>query len=703
MQLGAPKQPTQVPALREELRLIPAANNNNGSPAWMIQDPINNKFYRIGWLEFELLLRWPLIEIVSIVDDVNQETTLNVDAENVLDLISFLQLNKLLIANNAHAVNQLMIEKNRQKQSFVNWLIHHYLFFRIPLIRPQQLLANILPFFSWIFSPVTALTVLTISLLGLFFVARQWDTFSTTFVDQLTIAGFLSYGVALLFAKCLHEFGHAITATRYGVRVGHMGVALLVMLPLPYTDTSESWKLSNNKQRLHIAAAGILTELALAAVATLSWSLCADGPLKSALFFLATSSWLLTLAVNASPFMRFDGYFILSDILDFPNLHERSGALAKTWLRRTVLGVKDDWPEEFTAKKRRALIVFSCITWLYRITVFLGIAWLVYYLFFKVLGIILFVVEIAWFVVMPIWRELSVWIKRKQEIKSNRLFLSFCLVLSIIALGLVPWHTSINAAGYAHATRQTQIFTPTAGKLTQMIKTGFVHKNDTLFTVTSPEISLNAERSQGLAEARANELRGLAGMENGEEKRAVLENQQATLNAEVKLYRDELSRMILTAPYDGNIVDIDDTLSDDSWVQPKRAMATLIDQNSWAVDVMVQETDINRITLNSKASIYLRNAQLSKLAGIVQSIDKTELKTLPHPLLDAQHGGSIATLQGNESVPSQGYYKVRIAFVKQPKLRQVMMANVKIETSPNAWLPSVFNRIAALFVRESGF
>jgi putative peptide zinc metalloprotease protein len=703
MQLGQAPKITQVPALREELRLIPAANNSDGSPAWMIQDPINNKFYRVGWLEFELLLRWNLQTIDVIINDVNSATTLNVDQDNIIDLMSFLKQNKLLIANNAEAVNYLIREKNQQKQSVFAWLIHHYLFFRIPLIRPQQLLARILPFLQWIFSPITALAVLAITLSGLFLVTRQWDTFSATFIDQLTIAGFLSYGMALLFAKCLHEFGHAITATHYGVRVGHMGVALLVMLPLPYTDTSESWKLSDNKQRLHIAAAGIITELALAGIATLAWSLAPVGAFKSALFFLATTSWLLTLAVNASPFMRFDGYFIVSDILDFPNLHERAGSLAKTWLRRTVLGVTDAWPEDFSQQKRRALIIFSCITWLYRMTVFLGIAWLVYYLFFKVLGILLFVVEIGWFVVLPIWRELQVWFTRRSEIKINRAIISLGLVGGLIALGLIPWQSNVAGAGWVHATNQHLVYTPTAGKLTAMTPAGNVQKGQRLFGLTSPDIAIDALRSQGMADARADELRGLIGMQDGEQQRAQLQSQQEKFNAEVKLYQDELSRMDLTAPFDGKLLDIDDNLSIGTWVQPKQPMAVLIDPQSWAVDVMVNEAEINRVALNNKATIYLNNAKLTKLKGTVQSIDSTEVSALPHTMLDAQFGGKIATLPGNKAIPTQGFYKVRIRFNQQPNLQRMAMANVKIETQAKAWLPTVFNRIAALFVRESGF
>ena len=108
-----PAKPTKVPLLREELRLIAAANNPDGSPAWMIQDPINNKFYRIGWLDFELLLRWQLIDINSITDDINNETTLDADADNVLELIEFLSQNKLLQSNTSEAVNRLITEKNK--------------------------------------------------------------------------------------------------------------------------------------------------------------------------------------------------------------------------------------------------------------------------------------------------------------------------------------------------------------------------------------------------------------------------------------------------------------------------------------------------------------------------------------------------------------------------------------------------------------
>jgi putative peptide zinc metalloprotease protein len=120
--------------------------------------------------------------------------------------------------------------------------------------------------------------------------------------------------------------------------------------------------------------------------------------LRQACFYLATTSWVLSLALNASPFMRFDGYFILSDLLDLPNLHERAGALARTALRRLLLGWPDPWPEPLPATLRNRLIAFAWVTWCYRLTVFLGIALVVYHLFFKALGVALFLVEIVFFI-----------------------------------------------------------------------------------------------------------------------------------------------------------------------------------------------------------------------------------------------------------------------------------------------------------------
>src|SRR5688500_3708598 len=147
------------------------------------------------------------------------------------------------------------------------------------------------------------------------------------------------------FAKVLHELGHAYTAHRHGCRVPAMGAAFLVLWPVLYTDTNEAWKVASRNARLQIGAAGMAAELALAACATLLWSFLPDGPLRSGVFLLSTSTWIITLAVNLSPFMRFDGYFLLSHLLNTPNLHERAFAFGRWHLREWLFGLGAPEPE----------------------------------------------------------------------------------------------------------------------------------------------------------------------------------------------------------------------------------------------------------------------------------------------------------------------------------------------------------------------
>ena len=318
---------------------------------------------------------------------------------------------------------------------------------------------------DWLFTRKVLIAILALCLTGIFLAVRQWDVFLNTFVDKLTWSGLLGYAVALIFAKALHEMAHALTATRYGVRVAHMGIAMVVLYPMLYTDTSESWKLSKPQQRLAIASAGIIAELTLAGLATLGWSLAPEGSVKSALFFLATTSWVLTLAINVSPFMRFDGYFILSDMLDIPNLHERSGALARTWLRRFLLGLNDPWPERLPGHGNAFLIVFAVLTWLYRLVVFFGIALLVYHFFFKLLGVVLFVLELMVFIVRPVWSELKIWYVRRGEIKAQRKRFGWLLLGVLLIAALIPWQTSVRGVGWVHAARQHVVYAPLAGRL----------------------------------------------------------------------------------------------------------------------------------------------------------------------------------------------------------------------------------------------
>ena len=707
--VGARAGAIALPALRDELRLLPAAANHDGSPAWMVQDPVNNRFFRIGWIDFEMLLRWTIGSPKGVADAVSAQTTLEVDETDVHSLVAFLDQHNLLRANTPELVDRLCLRARQSQKSTYEWLLHNYLFFRVPLIRPQEWLMALMPWVAWIFTKTTAWVVVALSLIGLFLAVRDWSAFTSTVVDHMTLSGIAGYLVALIFSKALHEVGHAVTATRYGVRVAHMGVAMLVMFPMLYTDTSESWKLSRARQRLAIASAGILVELAIAGLATLAWSLAPDGGFKNAMFFLATTSWLLTLLVNASPFMRFDGYFILTDILDFPNLHERSGALARTWLRRTLLGFNEPWPEQLHDKQGAMLISFALATWIYRLVVFFGIALLVYFFFFKVLGIFLMVVELVWFIAKPVWTEIRVWRERKSEIRSSRMILAVLLLVSVLLAAVIPWQTGIHGYGWMHPERQLVVYSPLAGRLIALPSAGPVTQGQILFSLESPDLLLAEQRASGLADARGRELMGLTGLQDGEERRAQVTSQQDKFRAEANLYVGEQSRLKLVAPFSGVLVDLDPQLTNGVWIQPRQPLANVVDPASWVVEAFISEDSVDRVRVGDLARVHLGLNSISVLQGRVQEVDSSRTTVLPHSMLDAKAGGPIATListgdeRRQERVSKNAIYRVKIALDSKPQGQQMQLTNIVISGEPRAWLPEILNRVAAIAIRESGF
>ena len=147
-------------------------------------------------------------------------------------------------------------------------------------------------------------------------------TFLTTFSYFFNVNGLILFGITIVFVKALHELGHAYVATYYKCKVSSIGLAMLVFFP-SYTDTTDAYKLTDHRKRLLINFAGMLTELHLALLATFVWAVSPEGVIKSASFFIATSSWISSLLINIAVY-GFDGYYVLSDFLKAENLQPRS-------------------------------------------------------------------------------------------------------------------------------------------------------------------------------------------------------------------------------------------------------------------------------------------------------------------------------------------------------------------------------------------
>lgn len=698
----APKLPI-LPSLREDLVLFPSSDNPDGSPTWAVQDPVRNKFVQIGWLEFEMLSRWQASPL-GVMQSLAADTPLRPGLEDVLAFAHFLRQQGLVRLDNREDVTTAKAIPSKPGISNWHWWLHNYLFFRIPLARPDQWLNWLSPKLDGLFTRWALVVLGLICGTGAVLAARQSELFFQTFVDSLTLAGLLSFAFALMLAKTLHELGHAVVATRYGVRVAHVGVAFLVLWPMLYTDTGESWRLRDHRQRLHIAAAGMTVEMVLAGLALLGWVLTPPGALRSAFFYLATTSLVMTVALNISPFMRFDGYYVLSDALDMPNLHDRSGAIAKTALRRVLLGFKDPWPEHFAPAKHTTLLLFALGTWVYRFFLFLGIAVAVYLMFFKLLGIFLFLVEIIWFVVRPLYVEFKVWGKRRRDIQRGRA--SLWLLGLLVGLGLLafPWAHDIHAPAQLRADYST-IYSPLAGKVVALHAPGSVPQGESLVVLDSPKLRSDAQRAQININATK------AALQTAELASDTNREQVGKLGVTVEQYQaedraagQELARLSIKADYAALWTDVDPTLVVGSWLRPQDAIGTLVNASSWLVEAWVEESDLQNLGLGAVGRFYPANRIDAPMQVSVVGIDTARTSALPHPGMSTDHGGPIPTVaEGRAVVPREALYLVRLKVQGAPDQVRWSRGRVTLQGQRHSKVWRAFSYAASVLIRESGF
>ena len=327
-----------IPYLRQDLEILRGNSREDGSPAWLLYDAIRNKYFTIGLTAFKLIKNWHGGEDIDNFQKKISSEGLETSSDEIKNFIGFLQQNNLIVQPAGQNVSFLMQQKNSMKKNWLMFVIHSYLFFKIPLFKPDEWLGRTLKKVIFLGSKNFRKTVYILGAFGLIFVIQQFEVFVKTFMYFFSFEGLLLYFLTLVFVKCLHELGHSYVAKYYGCRVSAIGIAFLVFFPFLYTDTTDAWRLRNHKERLLINFAGILTELHLALIATFVWGILPEGGLKSVAFFIATTSWISSLLINVSPFMRFDGYYVFSDWLKAENLQPRSFALAKWKMREILFG-----------------------------------------------------------------------------------------------------------------------------------------------------------------------------------------------------------------------------------------------------------------------------------------------------------------------------------------------------------------------------
>jgi len=511
-----------------------------GEKWYILRDPFGNQFYRMRPGAYSFVAR---LGSKRTVEEVWKETmALDPDGApgqgEVIELLAQLYHANLLYYDLPPDSVKLFERYQKKKQRILMSNLMNIMFLRIPLFDPDPYLKRILPWINRIMSPAGAVVWLLVVGAGLKAAVESFGELRLQSEGVLAPSNlFLLYSAAVLI-KALHEFGHAFAVRRFGGEVHTMGVMFLIFSPLPYTDASAAWSFREKRKRIFVGAAGMIVEVFVASIALLVWAHTGPGTLHALTYNMIFIASVSTILFNINPLLRYDGYYILSDLVDVPNLHQRAMQHMTYLVERHAFGCRDGETPAETRKEAIWLTVFGLLSGVYRVFVFSRIL-----LFiadrFLLLGLIMAAVcAVAW-VVVPSVKFVRYLAENPRLYKTRPRAIAVCssaFAAAVLLFAVIPMPASFKAPGVLKAEHYVVAANNTAGVVEELVAPSGrpVHPGDTLLRMSNVELALQIRQSQaGLDEAVARRQKAM------QERQADV----APLESRVDYYSKRLSRL----------------------------------------------------------------------------------------------------------------------------------------------------------------
>lgn len=351
------------PRLRDDLVFRP--QRVRARTVFVVEDVPTSKFYRIGAREYGFLAsldgRTTIGDALRLSQTIGPKTAAAdeppLSEQDAIALLSWAQRHKLW-----DGCSRVGEEGGAASRPYANpW---NPIFFRISLGNPEPIVSRLERHWQWLFGRPAWIVMLCCVAFAAVRVLPRWEAFLTCVDGVFSPAGQVNLVICWVVLKVLHELSHGIVCKRYGGTLRDAGVAFLLFVPIAYIDVTSSWRFRSKWQRIHTALAGMQMELAVAALAAIAWSYSPPGALNQSLANLVIMASLTTLLFNANPLMRFDGYYVLADLLGLPNLYADS----QRWLRSAL-------SHFFLGTSASAAMAHADVTPLVRIYAVLALIW----------------------------------------------------------------------------------------------------------------------------------------------------------------------------------------------------------------------------------------------------------------------------------------------------------------------------------------
>lgn len=649
-------------ALRSDLHI--SRQVQEGQPVYVVHDPVGFKSHRLTQQDYELTTRLskdaPLGEVFEQL--VESGTLTREDQEDFYAFVG--QLNQLSLIsipgqNGSKFYDAYLSKKQRERRS----RLVRFLFIRVPLADPDRFLSRTEPLLRFLFTRAFAIAWLLAVMVTLGFVISQWRAFVEPLNDFLALKNLPLLWAALVVLKIWHELGHGYACKTFGGKVPEMGVLLLGGNPAAYVDATAAWSFERRRHRLIVMLGGMYFESLAAIVAVYIWAFTTHPMLASWAHYVVTLSTATTILFNANPLMRFDGYFIFSELVGVQNLRPRSIARVKSAAKRLFLGLPDKARHEIPGRLRALLMSYGVASSIYKATVMLTIA-VAFSVRFPIVGLGLG----AYFFCITVGGSLFLlgrYLLTSKDVQPVkwRARCAFGLLFAGVPLlsFVVPVPFDIRTEGLQGADVEHHLYAEAAGELEQVhIEPGQnVGAGERLLTLANPDAGLSAH----VALAELNQAR--LGWEYLQGTNAVeaarLESRVYALENRLEVARHKQDGLTVTSPIHGTVARMMLGTDRGRFVTSGEPAAVIV-QGPAVVRAWLTEEQLDRIEpqVGMPVDFRLESRPMDSFHGSIIKISPVT-DELQNELALTQVGGGSLLIHEETGAPVNPLFAVEIA------------------------------------------
>jgi putative peptide zinc metalloprotease protein len=647
------------PRLRPDLVVQPQFYE--GMTHYVVKDPIGLKYFRFKIEEYFLLQQFDgknnLQDVKRLFERKFRPQTITI--EDLMRFASQLHEAALVQVDSPDQAKALITRRRKNQWRRIGQFFANILYIKIPIIDPEKLLNGMYPYFRWIYTRWFVTFSLLVMAAALISIVANFGTFMAhlpsfqSFFNWQTI---IYFWVSLAVVKVIHEFGHGLTAKHFGGEVHEMGMLFLVLTPALYCDVTDSWLLPSKWKRIWISAAGIYVECFLAALATFVWWKTEPGVLHSLMLATMFICSVNTILFNANPLLRYDGYYVLADWLEIPNLRIKSSQFFQHLIQEKVLGLEVP-PQHYLPRSRRTLFVtYAVASYLYRWVVTFSILFFLYHFLkpYKLgsISALLAIASLIPLIVMPFYQMFKFVGQpgRMRKVKKARAAAFLAAFVTIAALILlIPTPLQVSGTLVLAPDQPEPVYAEVPGRVVKYyVRDGdLVHKGEPIAELSN----LDKQRERDQLQTQISLLRAkhdflFNSLNPGERDLAMVFKEHADkLEPALDSYIEQIGKLTLVAPCDGMVIGMPHPETLGHAIKPGdgKPLCEIADPKHLRALMILDQGDVDLVKENKHPRAWVKVYGLGSrtIESQVRLIARRNLDELP-PELSNMAGGEVA-------------------------------------------------------------